>query len=104
MYIVWSLGKVLGGKERCIIFKTKVIKSFLVAETYLKLQSNLRINVTQGKTEWSLQTSGYYLEFFLFYFIKEALLKYCLYLQGGLYPEVVFNTGLTVHIIVSKGI
>ena len=32
----------------------------------------------------------------IFCFIKEGLLKHCLYLLGGLYSEVVFNTGLTV--------
>ena len=42
-------------------------------------------------------TSGLYLEVTLFYFIKEGLLKSGLYLQGGLYSEVAFNTGLTVQ-------
>ena len=32
----------------------------------------------------------------LFYLIKEGLLKYSLYLQGGLYLDVAFNTGLIV--------
>ena len=32
----------------------------------------------------------------MFYFIKEGLLKCGLYLQGGLYSEVVLNTGLTI--------
>ena len=61
------------------------------------IQSNLWIKATQGKDgTWSLLTSGLYLEVTLFYFIKEGLLKCGLYLQGGLYSEVAFNTGLTV--------
>ena len=32
----------------------------------------------------------------MFYVIKEGLLKCGLYLQGGLYSEVAFNTGWTV--------
>ena len=40
--------------------------------------------------KWSL-FGGYFA-----LFIKEGLLIYDLYLQGGLYSEVVFNTGLTV--------
>ena len=35
--------------------------------------------------------------FSLFYLINEGLFKCGLYLQGGLYSEVVFHTGLTVH-------
>ena len=43
-------------------------------------QLNLWIKATQGKDRtWSLQTNG-------------------LYLQGGLYSEVIFNTGLTVYL------
>ena len=63
--------------------------------------------------KWSLKTNGLFLEVnTLYYFIKEELLK-CgpylhsghwsemafiigLYLQGGLYLETPFNTGLTV--------
>ena len=41
--------------------------------------------------KWSL-FEGY---FVLFY--QEGLLKCDLYLQGGLYSEVTFNTGLTVY-------
>ena len=40
--------------------------------------------------KWSL-FGGY-----LFYIIRKGLLKCGLYLQGGLYSEVAFNTGLTV--------
>ena len=36
-----------------------------------------------------------HLEVILYYFIKEWLLKCGLNLQGGLYSEVAFNTGLT---------
>ena len=34
---------------------------------------------------------------YFFYFIKKGVLKCGLYLQGGLYLEMAFNTGLTVY-------
>ena len=37
-------------------------------------------------------------EVILFYLIKEGLLKFGLYLLGGLYLQVAFNTGLTVKV------
>ena len=37
----------------------------------------------------------------LFYFIKEGSLKHGLYLQGGLYSEVTFNTCLAVLLFTS---
>ena len=39
----------------------------------------------------------------MLYFIKEGLFKCGLYLQGGLYLEVAFNTGLTVFLNNSSG-
>ena len=42
--------------------------------------------------KWSL-LGGY----IVLFFIKEGLLKCDLYLQGGLYLEVAFNTGVTVY-------
>ena len=60
------------------------------------------IKTTQWKDRtWSLLTSGLYLEVTLFCFIKEVILKCGLYLQGGLYSEVAFNTVLTVTTIAS---
>ena len=36
------------------------------------------------------------------FIIREWLLKFGLYLQGGLYWEVVFNTALTIYEIISS--
>ena len=41
--------------------------------------------------------------FILFYLIKEGLQKCSLYLQGVIYLEVTFNTGLTVALYTSSG-
>ena len=35
----------------------------------------------------------------LFYLIFEGISQYGLYLQDGLYLEIVFNTGLTIYVI-----
>ena len=37
--------------------------------------------------------------FILFYLIKKGFFEVWPYLQGGLYSEVVFNTGLTVCVV-----
>ena len=49
----------------------------------------------KGKTEYGLYRQVVII-WSLFYFIKEGVLKCGLYLQGGLYSEVAFNTGLIV--------
>ena len=51
-----------------------------------------------------LQKSGLYLEVILFDLIKKGLQKFGLYLQGSLYSEVAFNTGLMQAIMGSNGL
>ena len=65
-----------------------------VNSQYISTKSNICLVVTdksvnkghtKEKLTWSLKTSGLYLEITLFYFNKEELFKYRLYLQGDLY-------------------
>ena len=49
-----------------------------------------------------LKTCSLYFKATLFNFNRENLLKCGLYLQGGLYSEVVFNKGLTVYEILTR--
>ena len=55
--------------------------------TTIKLMNKAQLRERQHV---ALQTSGLYLE--VTFFVKEGLLK-SIYLQGGLYSQVAFNTG-----------